>query len=92
MRPGRADRVCKPVPDITMPMTNLEYLVEPYGRFWTVSYQGLRNGRYPDRRTALRAAVRDARCLRRRNVDISVRVCRRDGRYRPVSDRLLRQA
>jgi hypothetical protein len=93
--PAGAAGTAAPTPTLTAPedamrpITHLEYLVEPYGRSWTYSFHGLRQGRYPHRRSALRAAVRDARHLQEKGCGIRVLVRRWNGRFRAVPDHLL---
>lgn len=69
---------------------HVEYVVEPDELHWTVSLQGEHCGRYDDCRTAMEAAIGDARRVRERGHEIHVHVRRRNGSLRPLPDRLLK--
>ena len=69
--------------------SGIEYLVEQHGKDWTVSFGGRHFGRFPDRRAALRSAITDARRVRHHGCEITVRVQRKSGEFRPIPNRLI---
>ena len=73
-----------------MTVGHFEYLVDRCRGNWTIMFSGQPHGRYPDRKSAMRAAIEDAARVCRLGHEVEVKTRRRAGSPKTIwtKDRL----